>query len=66
MKTWKRICIKDAVIEAQNGDRQEIRRGQEYLTSGIDKNGEVVVFSNFWVKFPVDHFAGEIQFTGQI
>lgn len=62
MKTWHRICIRDAVMEAENGDRQEIKRGQEYLTSA-EKNGMVTVFSKFWVPFPVEYFAGEIPFT---
>jgi hypothetical protein len=62
MKTFNRICIKDSVVEAANGDRQELKRGREYLTSE-QKDGEVTVFSTFWAKFPVDVFAGEVPFT---
>ncbi len=59
MKTWKRICVKDYVLEAQNGDRLELKRGKEYTTSH-EKDGEVCVFTNFWEWVPVDLFAGEI------
>ena len=33
MKTFKRICIKNWEIIAQNGDRFRVERGKEYLTS---------------------------------
>ena len=62
MKTFNRICIKSAFMEAQNGDRQEIECGREYLTSD-EKDGLVVVFSTFWVPFKAELFAGEIEFT---
>ena len=62
MKTYHRICIKDHVIEALNGDRHEVKRGREYLTSE-EKDGTVVVFGPFWTPFPVELFAGEVVFT---
>lgn len=72
MKTYKRICIKDYKIEAENGDKLELKRGQEYITSEINESaaigpppeeGMVVVFSNFWVPVPLSLFAGEVVFT---
>ena len=62
MQTFNRICIKDHIIEAQNGDRLELKRGKEYTTSP-EKDGKVIVFSRFWVPVPTDIFAGEIEFT---
>jgi hypothetical protein len=62
MKTFYRICIKDYILEAENGDKLELKRGREYLTS-VEENDMVVVFTNFWVKVPVNIFAGEVEFT---
>lgn len=63
MKTFNRICIKDWEITAQNGDHFEVKRANEYLTSDVLDDGTVMVFSNFWVPVPVEHFAGERMFT---
>lgn len=63
METYKRICIKDWAIEAENGDRQELKRGKEYITSVPRKDDSVIVFSTFWVSAPLDIFAGEVRFT---
>lgn len=38
-------------------------RGEEYITSDV-KDGQVVVFSNYWFCAPVELFAGEELFTG--
>ena len=54
MKVYRRICIKDAVVEAQNGDRHEIKRGKEYTTSYEHEDGTVTVFGPFWTRFPVE------------
>ena len=63
MQTFKRICIQTTVLEAQNGDRQALRRGEEYVTSPEDTDGNVVVFDRFWARFPVALFAGAVEFT---
>ena len=63
MKTYKRICIKSHTITAENGDSQTIERGEEYITSDVDENSEVTVFSTFWVPFSVELFAGEVSYT---
>ena len=63
MRSYKRICIKDWEVTAKNGDHFEVKRGEEYTTGRIIGDNEVVVFSNFWVRVPVDHFAGEILLT---
>jgi len=57
MKVGTRICIQDWSIEAQNGDRLDLKRGKEYTTSP-EKNGRVIVFSSFWVPAPVSIFGG--------
>lgn len=58
MKVFRRICIKDYTLEAQNGDKLELFRGKEYTTSD-EKDDKVVVFTNFWVGVPAGLFAGE-------
>ena len=63
MKTYQRICIKDHTITAENGDSQTVKRGKEYITSPVDKEGNVTVFSTFWVPMSLDLFAGERLFT---
>lgn len=65
METYRRICIEDFTLEAKNGDRLELKRGTEYLTSSIEPNQTVTVFTTFWVPVPVRIFAadGVIQFT---
>jgi hypothetical protein len=62
MQTFNRICIKDYELEAKNGERLILKRGKEYTTSP-EVDGEVTVFTNFWVKIPADVFAGAIEFT---
>lgn len=66
MTTYKRICIKDfSVIDRTNGRDIDftLKRGQEYITSEVDKDGDVVVFSWLWFHAPVSVFAGEERFT---
>jgi len=74
MKTYRRICVKDYVIEDVEGTVFAIKRGQEYLTSAPGeapaivcpeeaKSSHVVVFSKFWVAVPIEYFGGEIQYT---
>jgi hypothetical protein len=64
METWNRICIEDHVVEAENGDRCEVKRGSEYLTTR-ERDGTVGVFTGGWwnVRMPAAIFAGERRFT---
>lgn len=62
MTTFKRICLRDYTISAENGDTLTLTRGKEYITSR-ERAGLVTVFSSFWVPVPVDLFAGEVPFT---
>lgn len=62
MKTYRRICIKNFELSAENGDYLKLKKGKEYLTSP-ENEGEVTVFTNFWVEVPADLFAGEILFS---
>lgn len=63
METYKRICIEDFVLEAKNGDRLELKRGKEYITSPERDNGEVTVFSRYWAPVPSRIFAGAVRYT---
>lgn len=56
MKTTQRLCVEDWFVEATNGDRLDLKRGKEYTTSAAVMDGEVTVFSQFWVKAPVRIF----------
>ena len=56
MNVYERICLKDWYVEAQNGDRQDLKRGKTYTTSASNEDGEVQVFSSFWVYAPIDIF----------
>ena len=62
MRTYNRICIEDYEIEDSEGTKFNLKRGKEYLTSQ-EKNGEVCVFSTYWVYVPSSLFAGERLFT---
>jgi hypothetical protein len=62
MRTYKRICIEDYSLSAQNGDSITLKRGAEYITSDVE-DGLVTVFTNFWVPVPVSVFAGAKIFT---
>lgn len=63
MKTFKRICIKDAVF--QNGEKKlELKRGQEYITGAEENNGHVFVMTQYWAFVPADLFAGAVPGPG--
>ena len=64
MITFKRVCIKDHTIEDTNGDSFTLKRTKEYTTSPIrEEDNTIMVFSTYWVRVPVDLFAGEVRFT---
>ncbi len=63
MITFSRICIKNYTITDHEGTVFAIKRGEEYLTSAEEENGEVMIFSTYWVKVPSNIFAGEVRFT---
>lgn len=63
MKTFRRVCLADITIRDEEGTTCELTRGKEYLTSEVNKDGEVAVFTNYWVPVPVKYFAGEEVFT---
>ena len=62
METFNRICIKDYQRIDNIGQVFNLKSGKEYLTSK-DEDGKVMVFSQYWVKVPVELFVGEIKFT---
>ena len=57
------VCIEDWHVEAENGDRQDCKRGQTYTTTPPE-NGELVVLSTFWVKAPARIFGGWQPLSG--
>jgi hypothetical protein len=66
MTTFKRICLRDHPMEdPRTGEQFSLRRGQEYITGAERADGNVTVFSTYWVAVPASLFAGELQFTGQ-
>lgn len=63
MTTFKRVCIKDWSISATNGDRLDLKRGEEYITSDRHDDETCTVFSTYWVRTPLSIWAGEEKFT---
>ena len=49
------------VIDAE-GTAFTIHRAEEYTTSA-ERDGTVMVFSQYWVRVPLRVFAGEVKFT---
>lgn len=66
MKVIMRICLKDWEITAKNGDRCKLTRGTEYTTSPDHDDGTCTVFTNYWVRVPLDHFGGEEPLNDRI
>lgn len=57
MQTKQRLCGKFWSISAENGDYFEVKRGKEYTTTAkIHNDNTVTVFSNYWVRVPVNVF----------
>lgn len=63
MTTYKRICIEDWSIQDTKGQRLDVKRGEEYITSPEHEDGTVTVFSTYWVPTPKRIWAGERLFT---
>jgi len=63
LKTLKQICLYDQTLVDSEGNKLELKRGQEYITGLPNLNNEVMVFSTYWVKVPANWFAGEQKFT---
>jgi len=63
MKTFNRVCIEDFTVVDADKNIAQVKRGQEYLTSEPYDDGTVIVFTNYWFKVPLIHFAGERKFT---
>ena len=64
VKVLNRICLYERTLE--DGDKSlTLRRGQEYVTSASpNQDGEVIVFSTYWTKVPVEWFAGPQRLDG--
>jgi hypothetical protein len=63
VRTFKRICIEDYTVQANNGDSLTLSRGKEYITSDHHEDGTVTVFANYWVRVRPSLFAGARIFT---
>ena len=63
MITFKAICLRDHTIT--DGDKVlELKRGQEYRISEVEKDGNVTVFTSpWWGWAPPDLFAGIVPAT---
>ena len=63
MQTFERLCIKDCEIRDDADNCVKLEKGKKYLTSAIDKDGEVTVFTTFWVDVPSGLFNKGKEFT---
>ena len=52
MKIFERLCIADWSITDRDGNKLELERGAFYDTSETQENGNVIVFSRYWVYTP--------------
>ena len=55
-KVITQLCIKSFEVTDENGAYWKAEQGKKYTTSLPKEDGNVVVFSNYWVSVPVDHF----------
>ncbi len=62
VNTCKQICLNDQCISDDEGNKLELKRGQEYITT-IPQGDEVTVLSSYWVKVPAEWFSGATDFT---
>ena len=62
MTTFKRICLEDYTVIDAEGTAFTLHRAEEYTTSA-ERDGTVMVFSQYWVRVPLRIFAGEVKFT---
>jgi hypothetical protein len=58
MKTFIRKCVK-----AFRQEDFELKLDEEYMTSDLLEDGNVVVFTNYWARMPLEFFQGEKPFT---
>lgn len=72
MQTFRRICIKNFEFTDDDGRSAGVKRGEEYLTSGVNAapaigpepvENCVIVFGAYWFPVPLSVFGGEIEFT---
>ena len=67
VKVVERLVIQDAFVEAENGDRLDLKYGDKVTTSLVRESDQtVMVFSRFWVRFPASIFAGERPIGGAV
>jgi hypothetical protein len=64
MKTFNRVCIQSCTVEIDNYKKFTVERGKEYITSDVNSEGSVTVFSSYWVSMPASLFAGAIPGPG--
>ena len=64
MKTFKRICLKNAYSVNKNGKVMHVECDKEYVTTE-DFNGECIVISHIFAKFPSDLFSNKELFTNE-
>lgn len=53
----ERMAARDWFVEDQQGNRQDVKRGKSYTTTKEAKDGQVILFSSYWVRVPLDVFA---------
>ena len=53
----EQLCIKSWETTAENGDHWKAEQGRRYTTTvPQEDHDKVVVFSQYWVAVPKDHF----------
>jgi hypothetical protein len=63
-QTFNRICLEDYPLVDEDDPTLTftLKRGKEYITSP-ERDGQVRVYSTYWVWVPATLFAGAKEFT---
>ena len=72
MQTFRRLCIDNYSVTDVNGNTLSVKKGREYITSGINNapavgpssvKNHVIVFTNVWGPVPIEYFSAGTEFT---
>lgn len=63
MQTFERTCIRDFELRDDFNNCVKLEKGKKYLTSAINEDIEVTVFTTFWVAVPRSLFDKGVEFT---
>lgn len=63
MITYRRVCLENITIKDVDGNQLHLKEGEEYITSDVDDNDVLTVFSTYWVQIKAKYFSYGERFT---